>query len=236
MCFAGSPGIGFKHSVVLGNLPPAQRTAPQYCPENNTIIVGQCGREFFALLPDGFPWTASEDDGPHGSANSSRGTNDPLDSLNHACLVFDDFERCLDQHSFPDACLVGGAVSAFIPEVVFKYLCHMEKRDLSLFQALACLQKSPVLDLLQYKLADLYGRQVINQRLSGGLNAMFRFIDSESLLYNFSYRMGSMDLILDEGLICFPDHVILEYVPTVISTKCGDYSAHLVTNYYMYYR
>ncbi len=130
-----SPGVGREEHISDANSSQDAICTPQTWQE-----IEHCMRELRPLVANGFPW---------GLANISEIQNqirhqqmqgdkiqDPLDPINHVCVVFDDFLKCLDQHSIPDECLPSGAADAFRIHVVFQFVCHMQPRSSDLLHSL----------------------------------------------------------------------------------------------------
>ncbi len=215
------------------------RTTQAICNEGIFLMMRNCQKDLYPLIRNGFPWRVGNENEIQPQGPSRRQLKniiqDPLDPVNHLCDVFEDFLKCIDEHSIPKTCLLTGSGQTFRMHTIFNFICNKEPRTIDLLHSLRCLQETRVVDLLIFHLAHTYGTSLIDLQAQGTTNAMFRFLDIIPVTYTYFntlafYKMANL------GLICLPESVISHHVPFIVNGKCGSQAANLIRTYYFYFR
>ena len=145
------------------------------CPAGSRKAVYACFHNLHMLAINGFPWGYKK---IHQEEQVPDKIGDPLDPINYACKMFEDFLTCLEDHSIPDECLfTANEYNVFEAKVSFSLVCT-EKRSTDLFHSLKCLQETRVVDLMELHLANRYGSSVLDKERQGRKNAYFTFLDN----------------------------------------------------------
>ncbi len=204
-----------------------------FCPADSYKIVMQCMKSLHRLVLNGFPWGFKKT--YHEDQFQSK-MRDPLDPINYACTVFDGFQTCLEDNRIPDECLFTALGSpVFSTKVLFNLICHIEKPSTNLLRSMECLQKTRVVDLIEFHLANTYGSAVLDRERQGRKNAYFTFMNSEALL-NMSISAEEIAISLATGLVCLEERGLVQYIPEIVSRKCDNYAVNLVKMFFSEYR
>ncbi len=204
-----------------------------FCPADSYKIVVQCMKGLQRLVLNGFPWGVKK---THHEDQFRSKTEDPLDPITYTCTVFDGFQTCLQYNRIPDECLfTASGFDVFSTKVLFNLICHIEKPSTNLLHSMECLQKSRVVDLIEFHLANTYGSAVLDRERQGRKNAFFTFMNSEAL-WNMSILANAIANSLARGLVCLEERGLVQYIPEIVSRKCDNYAVSLVKMYFAEYR
>ena len=237
---AQDPKTAQEQSVNLGY--GSFRTTHAICNAKIFNAAHNCARDLYPLTQNGFPWgLAHKKESKDESRNRRQLKNtieDPLDPVNYVCGVFENFLTCIEEHRIPNVCLLNGAGQTFRIHTIFRFVCYKEPRNIDLLHNLRCLQEKRVLDLMVFHLADIYGTSLIDIQAQGVTNALFRFLDSNTLISAYFINPLAMYRMANLGMMCFPESVISHYIPFIVNQKCGcgSQAADLVRSYYLYFR
>ncbi len=213
------------------------RPSDAICTADTVQEVTQCAKDLIALQMNGFPWSMAVPSQFQNQIRNQQNRNDnltdPLDPINRMCDVFEDFLGCLDQHAITNVCLLSG--ERFRCHIIFQFICHVQQRSTDLLHSLQCLQESRVLDLLIIHLAGRPGTH-INDMAQGNVNSLFRLLNRDGLVQNYTINPLSVNRVVITGLICLPESVISQDVSFIIDRKCGSHAAELAVNFYLYFR
>ncbi len=210
------------------------RSDSAFCPADSRDIILKCMKGLHPLVLNGFPWGSNTTDPKEQSLGK---IDDPLDPINYTCRAFNRYQTCLLDRSIQDECLFGATgLDAFSTKVLFNLVCIKEKPSTNLFRSMECLQKTRVVDLMEFHLANVYGSTILDKERQGRRNAYFTFMDSETLLNN---SIDADDILISvvNGLVCLDKkHGLEKYIPEIVSRKCGSYAVRLVQSYFTDYR
>ena len=203
------------------------------CPSESGEIIEACMTDLLPLVTNGFPWGYQK---MHKEEQSQSKVGDPLDPIYFACKVFDGCLACLEDHRLPDECIFAReGFDYFGVKVLFKLICHVEKPSTNLLRSLECLQKTRVVDLMEFHLTNTYGSTVLDKERQGRTNAYFTLLNSEALLKMSIPAITMIDSV-GSGLVCLEECDLVKYVPEIVSRKCDNRAVGLVRNYFVQYR
>ncbi len=212
-----------------------RRPQSAFCPADSGKIIMQCIRGFLWLDMNGFPWGYNKTHQHEQEEQSRSNMGDPLDPINYTCAEFDAYQTCLEYNHIPDECLFTPGGGAFSINVLFDVICHIEKPSINLLRSMECLQKSRVVDLIEFHLANRYDSAVLDRERQGRKNAFFTFMNSETLL-NMSIVPNVVATSIAGGLVCLEERGLVQYIPEIVSRNCDNYAVRLVKRYFAEYR
>ncbi len=227
--------------------PSHGRQQDAICTLEDVLEIRHCMKDMVPFIANGFPWGLTDVTGVQneirnqqkqsdnfGDRNNSGNFSDPFGALNHVCHMFGDFLRCLDQHAIASECLLSGS-GLFSFHTVFQYICNVQPRSTDLLHSLQCLDRSRVLDLLLFYLAQRPGTHV-DDMAQGTVNALFTFFNHAELVFDYGINPLALNDQVSTGLICLPESVISDDISFIIDRKCGSHTADLVRDFYLYFR
>ncbi len=217
--------------TVVATIPrPNNATAECGNPSELKRTIWHCLSDLYPLADHGYPWfyNGSPRNSRHNPHIPGRNTTlrDALDSLNHICYVHDRSRTCLEDSGKQDYCLT---TTQFMPlQIDFQFICHHERRDENLVHSLQCLNKTRVMTMLYFHMA---------QRCQGG----FDILDEIMRRYKNAYFYGlDIQPVLEQPMIpalyCLPRSVISTCIRHIVQDHCGNTTADLVQKYLVYYQ
>ncbi len=185
------------------------------CGLQDARATDNCTEHFFQLASPGYPW--------NGPSNGNGTLNDPLDSLNYVCGIWDKARTCLRFHRVPDYCVVQYfGHPAFV--VGFSFICQHQRRDENLLHSLRCLRDNRMLSMLFFHIGQKCG--------IGNLDAIM-VGRKKVFLYDINVNpAGAMPKVLP--MYCLPRDVIFTCVKPMVDNQCGNMTASLVQKYIFY--
>ncbi len=205
------------------------------CNKETDFITRRCSKHLLRLSVNPFPWCAAAH-GQRGDLDLSQSiVEDPMDCINHVCEIFDQFQNCLVQHDIPEVCIFTRPQYARLP-INFHFICQLKRKSTDMLTPLRCLQENRLLDLLLFHLTDRHGVNFLDPYVQGNKNALFRFLNVESMLYTFFISPEGFELLLSQSYICFPQNILDREILSVGEETCGAVAARIASDYYLTFR
>ncbi len=195
--------------------------------------VAKCQRDLWRLALNGNVWFGSDNSmiqtRSENNQNTTYGTNklrDPLDSLHHACSVYNRSRKCLKEKGvMGDYCL--NTVDGLGIELEFRFICQHQRRGQKLIRSLQCLRDNRLLVMLFFHIANhcVRGMDILDDLMTRIKNATF---------YMLNINNYTAEPHFNTYLFCLPRHVISTCVAQIVKQQCGKCSSDLVQNYLQY--